>query len=73
MAECNKCGLRYSSYCIDCLNVKQGLNLTDKEYTEHLKSRTQKKDVGSEEYEQSSIDKHSAEMVQVGCIRQKDR
>lgn len=42
MAECNKCGLRYSSYCIGCLNVKQGLNLMDKEYTEHLKSCTPK-------------------------------
>ena len=40
MAECKKCGLKYSSYCIGCLNVKQGLNLTDKEYMEYLKSRT---------------------------------
>ena len=42
MAECKKCGLQYSSYCIGCLNAKQGLNLTDKEYTEYLKSRTPK-------------------------------
>ena len=42
MAKCKKCGLQYSSYCIGCTNVKQGLNLTDKEYTEYLKSRTPK-------------------------------
>lgn len=43
MAECKKCGLQYSSYCIGCLYVKQGLNLTDKEYTEYLKSHTNRK------------------------------
>ena len=42
MAECKKGGLQYSSYCIGFQNVKQGLNLTDKEYTEYLKSRTPK-------------------------------
>lgn len=42
MTECKKCGLQYSSYCIGCQNVKQGLNLTDKEYTEYLKSCTPK-------------------------------
>lgn len=26
---CKKCGLQYSSYCIDCIYVKTGLNLND--------------------------------------------
>ena len=54
MAKCNKCGLQYSSYCIGCLNVKQGLNLNDKEYTDYLKSRTLNKRKGAEESESQS-------------------
>lgn len=34
---CNKCGLQYSSYCVDCVYVKTGLNLNDEEYHEILK------------------------------------
>ena len=37
MGKCNNCGLQYSSYCIGCTNVKCGLNLTDREYTEYLR------------------------------------
>lgn len=29
---CKKCGLQYSSYCVDCVYVKTGLNLNDEEY-----------------------------------------
>jgi hypothetical protein len=28
---CKKCWLRYSSYCVACDNVKDGLGLTDEE------------------------------------------
>lgn len=31
---CKKCGLQYSSYCVDCVYVKTGLNLNDEEYHE---------------------------------------
>lgn len=34
---CKKCGLQYSSYFIDCIYVKTGLNLNDEEYHEILK------------------------------------
>lgn len=33
---CKKCGLQYSSYCVNCVYVKTGLNLSDKEYQEIL-------------------------------------
>lgn len=33
---CKKCGLQYSSYCVDCVYVKTGLNLNDEEYHEIL-------------------------------------
>lgn len=33
----NECGLQYSSYCVDCVYVKTGLNLNDEEYHEILK------------------------------------
>ena len=36
---CKKCGLQYSSYCVDCVYVKTGLNLNDEEYHEILKLR----------------------------------
>ena len=38
---CNKCGLQYSSYCVDCVYVKIGLNLNDEEYHEILKLRSE--------------------------------
>lgn len=38
---CKKCGLQYSSYCVDCAYVKTGLNLSDKEYHEILKFRSE--------------------------------
>lgn len=38
--HCNKCGLQYSSYCVDCVYVKAGLNLNDEEYHEILKLRS---------------------------------
>ena len=34
---CKKCGLQYSSYCVDCVYVKAGLNLNNEEYHEILK------------------------------------
>lgn len=34
---CKKCGLQYSSYCVDRVYVKTGLNLNDEEYHEILK------------------------------------
>lgn len=34
---CSRCGLRYSSYCIGCQYVKDGLGLSAKEYEEYLK------------------------------------
>lgn len=43
MAECKKCGLQYSSYCIGCKNVKQGLGLSSVEYEEYLKNHNPKK------------------------------
>lgn len=39
--DCKKCILRYSSYCLGCSNVKQGLNLSDAEYAEYLKKTSQ--------------------------------
>lgn len=41
MMPCTKCGLRYSSYCIGCAYVKHGLGLSDKEYLECLKCRSE--------------------------------
>lgn len=38
---CKKCGLQYSSYCVDCIYVKTGLNLNDEEYHEILKLRSE--------------------------------
>lgn len=41
---CRKCGLQYSSYCVDCVDcvyVKTGLNLNDEEYHEILKLRSE--------------------------------
>lgn len=34
---CNKCGLQYSSYCVDCIHVKHGLGLTLEEYINFIK------------------------------------
>lgn len=34
---CEKCNLRYSSYCLGCSSVKYGLNLTYEEYLKLLK------------------------------------
>lgn len=46
---CKKCGLRYSSYCVDCVYVKTGLNLNDEEYHEILKLRSeQERGTGNE-------------------------
>lgn len=42
MSECKKCGFKYSSYCIGCMNVKQGLALTDKEYEDYLRKHKSK-------------------------------
>ena len=42
MCECDKCGLRYSSYCIGCKNVIQGLGLSHKEYLQYLKNKESK-------------------------------
>lgn len=39
MKDCNRCGLKHSSYCIGCSNAKEGLGLSDKEYTDYLKSQ----------------------------------
>jgi hypothetical protein len=39
---CKKCHLRYSSYCIGCVNVKHGLNLTNEEYLKLLKIRAER-------------------------------
>lgn len=38
---CKKCGLQYSSYCVDCIYVRTGINLTDEEYHEILKLRSE--------------------------------
>lgn len=38
---CKKCDLQYSSYCVDCVYVKTGLNLSDEEYHEILKLRSE--------------------------------
>lgn len=40
---CKKCGLQYSSYCVDCVYVKTGLNLNDEEYHEIEAERSGKK------------------------------
>ena len=39
---CKKCGLQYSSYCVDCVYVKTGLNLNDEEYHEIEAERKKK-------------------------------
>ena len=39
---CKKCGLQYSSYCVNCIYVRTGLNLNDEEYHEILKLRSDK-------------------------------
>ena len=36
---CKNCYLRYSSYCIGCQYVKDGLGLSNEEYIEYLKRR----------------------------------
>lgn len=41
--HCIKCDLQYSSYCVDCVYVKTGLNLSDEEYHEILKIRSEQK------------------------------
>lgn len=41
---CKECYLRYSSYCIGCQYVKDGLGLSAKEYEEYLKRRKEKGD-----------------------------
>lgn len=46
---CNKCGLQYSSYCVDCVYVKTGLNLNDEEYHEILKSGSEQESEGKNE------------------------
>ena len=33
---CKKCDLQYSSYCVDCVYVKTGLNLSDEEFDEFI-------------------------------------
>lgn len=38
---CEKCGLHFTSYCVNCIFVKTGLNLSDKEYQELLKIRSE--------------------------------
>lgn len=47
---CKKCGLQYSSYCVDCTYVKTGLNLNDEEYHEILKSWDEQERVAENEY-----------------------
>lgn len=39
---CKKCCLRYSSYCLGCVNVKHGLNLTNEEYLKLLKMQAER-------------------------------
>lgn len=34
---CKKCGLQYSSYCVDCVYVKTGLNLYDTDFNKKSK------------------------------------
>lgn len=65
MAECKKCGFKYSSYCIGCPNVKQGLNLTDREYTEYLKTTRTQKEVN--ELTDEQIIKALEFCIQVDC------
>ena len=38
---CKKRGLQYSSYCVNCAYVKTGLKLSDEEYHEILKLRSE--------------------------------
>ena len=42
MSDCDKCGLRYSSYCIGCKNVIQGLGVSHEEYLQYLKNKESK-------------------------------
>lgn len=39
--HCKKCGLQYSSYCVDCVYVKSGLKLSDEEYHKIVKIRSE--------------------------------
>ena len=41
---CRKCGLQYSSYCVDCVYVETGLKLSDEEYHEILKIRSEQEE-----------------------------
>lgn len=46
---CKKCGLQYSSYCVDCVYVKTRLTLNDEEYHEILKLKSEQESEGKNE------------------------